>query len=213
MSKIGKVFGGGGDGGAGQIAADRQKDEADRASQIKKGIALINERFRGFGKKSGYLDDYKQAYTDYYLPQLDDQYQEAQDQNLFALSDAGLLKSTARNKAFTDLAEDYELQKGGILNKAEIVAGDHRANINAERDSIINQLLASANPSVAAASARQSANALRASTPNFSPLAAVLAPTVGAGANYLEGRRARAAGADLSASDPRSTGSTYTVRG
>lgn len=209
MGKLSSLFGGGSD----DAAAQRRAEEEERQRRIGEGVARINAAFGGFNRD--YFDARRTAYNDFYLPQLEEQYADAQEKQLYALADAGLLKSTTRNEVFSDLARDYELERGNILTGGERAAADLRSRINDERSALIARLEASANPDLAASGASAAVRALRDSPPNFSPLATVLTPIAVGASNYLEGRRnTRALGEDAgpSAADPRRSGGTYSVR-
>jgi len=209
MSKFG---GGGGDGGAQAAAEQRAKEEAERKARIQQGLGAINDSFSGFN--NNFYQTRAKAYDDYYQPQLQDQYEEAQENVMSQLARAGLLHSTAGNEARTDLEKQFALQRGAISGRGQSEASDFQSRINAERNALIAQLNASADPDIAASSAFNTSQALRDTSPTYSPLQQVLTPLAVAGGNYLEASKDARLAAQYGtpgATDPRAKRGTYTV--
>lgn len=208
-----KIIGGGGskgDGGAAAAAAQRQQEEADRQAKITQGLTAINDSFSGFG--DDFFQSRARASDEFFLPQLEDQFTQGNEAILAQLARAGLLKSTAANTAQADLRKQFELQQGSIRNRGQQAASDLESRVNAERNALVAQLQASANPEIAASSASAATRALRDTAPEFSPLAQVLTPTVAAGTNFLEAQRdARLLSQAPQSSDPRRMGGAFRV--
>lgn len=112
----------------------------------------------------------EQAQKDFYLPQLDNRRNDAQEQLTFALARAGLLDSTAAGERQGDLAQQYSLERGSILSKiAQDIAGQSN-RLNQQRSSIEAGLRASGDASAAANQALSTAVTFRDDMPTLDPL-------------------------------------------
>ena len=87
-------------------AADSQaKAEAARQKAITQGMGAIDSSFAGFN--DDFYNKQAQAYSDYYTPQVNKQYQTAGQNTLFGLTRSGLNDSSAGAKAYGDLDSTY----------------------------------------------------------------------------------------------------------
>lgn len=92
----------GGDGGAGQMRADEQ----ERQRKVQAAVDAVNLTFNGRGRKDMY-DDIQSATRDVAVRDLDKQYTQASNQNLFGLARSGLLGGSVDAEAGSDLATRY----------------------------------------------------------------------------------------------------------
>jgi hypothetical protein len=144
----------------------RQQEDA-RQTRIKDGSAKIDQAFKGFD--TPYYEGVGKAYTDYYTPQLDRQYQTARDKVTYNLADSGGLDSTAAGKKFGDLTADYGIQKQQIADKAIGASQDLRGNVERNRSELVQQLETGSGVESTGATAVARANSLSAPE-QFSPL-------------------------------------------
>lgn len=114
----------------------RREEEARREAAIAQGRELIESQFGQFD--DSYYDTLRQNYLDYYMPQLDTQYQRALESTTYDLARRGLLNSSAANRKLADLNEALAVQRGTIANQAEDVAAKQRAQVLADRDTLLN---------------------------------------------------------------------------
>jgi len=152
--------GGGGDGGAAQMEAERQ-------ARIKQGMADIDQRFAGFD--NSFYDARKQAYLDYAAPQVQQQYKEAGDNLKFALARNGLLKSGASAQREGSLANALAQNNVSLGNAAQDQVNQLRQQVQDQKSTITNQLVASGDPSIAAAQAASATSGLQAPS-TFRPI-------------------------------------------
>lgn len=162
-----------------QIAeAERARAEEEaRQGRISSGLNNIKAVFDGgdydgqsYAGVSPLLAQREQAQKDFYLPQLENQFNTGKEQLTFALARAGLLNSSAAGKKQAELGEQYALQRGDILSRiAQDIAGT-RTRINQNRSSIESGLRASGDATAATNQALQAAVAFREDQPTFSPL-------------------------------------------
>jgi hypothetical protein len=121
----------------------------------------------GFG---GLADQRKQAYLDFYQPQLNQQRDNARDQLTFALSRAGLLDSTAAGKKTADLNTQFGIRQGEITSGANQEATRTRGQVQDARAALESQLRASGDASGTIDAGLSRADILRQEQPAFSPL-------------------------------------------
>lgn len=155
--------GGGGDGGAGEA---RAREEARQAS-IRTGMGNIDSAFAGFN--DDFFNARGKAYTDYAMPQLDEQWGKAQEDLTYGLSRSGLLNSSAAAEKMADAKRDYDRQRQAIESTGLDYANQARGDVERNRSDLVAQLNATADPTSAAQAAANRAGMLSAS-PGFQPL-------------------------------------------
>jgi len=154
-------------GGGTDYAKEAQKAEDKRQAAIKKGTADVNKQFAGFNQ--GFYDKRRQAYLDFALPQLADQYRTTHGQVGFGLSDRGIRGSGAAQKQWSDLFKTTESAKQGIADSATAQANDLKKQIAAQQQNLINQLYITSDPAQAKQAAISTAAGFQ--TPStFAPL-------------------------------------------
>lgn len=158
------MCGGGGSKGDGGAAAR----EAQRQSNIKAGYDQIQSVFGGFN--DDFYGQRSQAYTDYAMPQLDDQYAKAVEQLTFALARNGRLDSSTAATQRADLQKDYDLQRTSIQDKGLQYGNDARSSVERSRADLVAMNTNLANPNQIASEAQGRLAGLQA-MPSFSPLA------------------------------------------
>lgn len=122
----------------------------------------------GFGD---YLDDRRQAFLDFHLPQLQAQFNDARDQLTFALSRAGILNSTAAGERQGDLTERFGVQQGIVRSRADDDIQGVRANLADTKAALEAQLRATGDASAVTNDAINRAMLVRNSRPVLSPVA------------------------------------------
>jgi hypothetical protein len=169
-----------------QMLADSQearRKEEGRQARIKDGTGQINDIFSGFGEE--YYDDFRDTYLDYYQPQIDRQYGDAQDQLTYALTRAGTLKSTMAAEKFAKLGENYQDQRASTAANALSATSTLRGKTNSERSGLISLLNATGDADMAANEALSRSQQLFEEVPNVSPLGPIFAGvSSGIGNNY-----------------------------
>ena len=173
--------GGGDDGGA-------AKREAERQAKISQGLTNINSQFSQFD--DGFFSEREQAYTDFALPQLDDQYGKEKEQLIFALARNNRLDSNSRSERLADLEQNLNLQRTNIFDDALGFANQARADIENSRGNLVSQNASLQNPSAIADLASQRATSL-ASAPNFDPLGSLFQNTTAGIATAAQAQQKR----------------------
>jgi hypothetical protein len=145
------------------------------------------------GQRTGGFDDafynnYKQKVLDYYQPDEQRQYQQAQRDLTYNLARAGTLQSSTEADKQGDLAYDDALQKANIVANANTQTGNLQNQIQSNKQDLINQLYATDDPTLTANLAESSAKASQLQDPTLTPAASLFTPAltaVGSTANYL----------------------------
>jgi hypothetical protein len=166
-----------------KMAQQQRQDELDRQNRVNQSIGNINSAFGQFD--NNYFNQKGQDYLGVYQPQVDRQYKEAQSDTLYQLARQGITNSSAGAKAFGDLYRDYGQQNLSLQSKANDYMNQARQQVEAQRNSLINQATATANPSAAASEAANSVGSLQMVQPTggYSPLSGLFNTFTGALAN------------------------------
>jgi len=186
-------FGGGGGGGMQmgdwmgilQSQQARQEEEA-RQRRITEGRGLIDKQFELFDKNPAYFDRYRQAMVDYYNPQINRQYSDAANNLTFSLADAGTLRSSAAADVTADLVRQRDAARTNLNAKADSALGDLRNQIASHKDTAINQLMSTEDPSIGVNTALNQISNVQLAKPDLSPLGQLFSQAAIGGANALK---------------------------
>jgi hypothetical protein len=144
-----------------------EQEEARRQAAVKAGTAAINSEFASFN--DNFFNGRQQAYLDYALPQVDDQFKEARDQLIFALSRSGLTNSSAGAEQLGGLDKQLGDRRRAAVDTARQVANQARQDVAGQKADLLSTLSATFDPASAASGARSRAQFLS-SAPTFEPL-------------------------------------------
>lgn len=141
------------------------------------------------GQKTGgfdqaYYDNYRQQYLNLYQPDEARQYEEAQRDLGYSLANSGITRSSMAADKQGELAYNDQLEKAKIVSDASNAEQGLRNTVESEKQSVINQLYSTEDPSLAASLSQNSANAINLQTPTFTPGAQLFGAaltTVGSG--------------------------------
>lgn len=147
----------------------RQEEEA-RQSRIKVGQQKIDESFTGFN--DDFYNKYQNDYTNYYAPQLEDQYADAVKRLTLQLAQTGNLTGSTGVNQLADLKKYYDTQNMSVTNQALDATNKLRGTIDTKKSQLYQDNRASADPGNAASAAASAARALQPTLPS-SPLANV----------------------------------------
>lgn len=160
-------------------AAARAAEEARQAS-IRSGMANVDTTFAQFDDP--FYQGRSKAYTDYYIPQVKDQYDEARKGLVYDLTRQGIMNSSAGADKLAKLDSEYNKQNSYYTDAGQSYANQVRGDVENNRSQLYSQVQASADPSAAAASAAARAQSLTAA-PAFSPLGQLFQQFAQQGAN------------------------------
>lgn len=166
-------------------SANMDAREVMRQGDVGIGRIGIDKAFSKFD--DGYYNGYKNDYTGYYNPQLEDQYNKAIDKTTAALAGRGMLESTAGINQFGDLTKKNNQAKTDIANEAQDAANKLRGTVQNEKSSLYSLNEASADPQSVNAQAVGAATSLVA-PPTYSPLGQVFADAMQGISTYQQAR-------------------------
>ena len=201
-------------GGAGMTWAVKGPD----GKIYNQGDPLTYDTTYDTGQKTGGFDDdfynsYRQKVLDYYEPDEAKQYSEAQRDLTYNLARAGTLQSSTAADKQGDLAYNDALQKANIVANANQQTGQLQSQIQANKESLINQLYATDDPTLTANLAESSAKASQLQDPTLTPAAALFTPAMSAVgsavSSYLNPYSPVAQGAGGGVSSPTPASSNY----
>lgn len=151
-----------------QAQASQFMQALQRQQEIQSGMRNINKVFGQFD--DGFYDNRRQAALDYYMPQADQQYADAEKQLTFALARSGGAQSSAAAQQHADLEKRMTAARQGIMDQADTSTQNMRNQVESARSDIVGMLNQTGNASTAMDNARSRVAAL--STPeSYSPLA------------------------------------------
>jgi hypothetical protein len=179
--------------GAGPAGASTWGLEDASGKIYKQGDPLSITSTYDTGQKTGGFDDafynnYKQQILDYYQPDEQRQYDQAQRDLTYNLARAGTLQSSTAADKQGDLAYNDALQKANIVANANAQTGNLQNQIQSNKQDLINQLYATDDPTLTANLAESSAKASQLQDPTLTPAASLFTPAltaVGSAANSL----------------------------
>lgn len=145
-----------------------QAPVASRENEQNYGDYLVSKGmlFKNTQTNPGFTPDFYRNVTDSYInfemPLLSTQFNQANKALQYKLGNQGLLRSSAGNTLNDALSRQMSLKKIDIANQGVQKSQDLQAAVGQERQNITNQLIASANPAMAASSAAAAAGRLSA---------------------------------------------------
>src|SRR5690606_5344548 len=159
-----------------------------RQHKVNLGKIGIDQAFSKFG--DDYYKKYRDDYTGYYFPQLDEQYGKVTDKMTAVLADRGILSSSIGSNKFADLAKEHSNARTNIANEALDAANKLRAQVENAKSNLYSLNEASADPQAINAQAIGRATALVA-PPTDSPLGNIFAGALDAFGNHMSARQNR----------------------
>jgi len=185
-----------------------REEEEERQARITEGVERIDGIFDQFG--DDYYSDRRSAYEGYYLPQIEDQYSDAQDNVTYALARSGTLKSTMAGDKMADLLKDYNDQRAAVASNANADVQNAKSRIARQRSNLIQQLNSTGDASRTANEALSQATQLYEEQPEYNPIGDIFAGAASGIGGYVKNNQNQQL---LDAYyGPRATGSARTVR-
>lgn len=145
--------------------------EMDRQTNTKKSRSAIDTAFGGFD--DNYFSGIAQSVLDYYLPQLDSEFADTNEQLTYKLGRQGILRSKAAVDKRAKLQGDYGVQRSGITNKAADAAREARANVASVKNTLYNYADTAADPADVNLRLSSETARLKAYAPELTPMTKV----------------------------------------
>lgn len=169
-------------------ARARRQAENDRQSNIRTGTAAVNDSFDKMFT-SDFYNGQQKNYTDYYKPQLDDQFADSQKKLTYWLSDRGLLDSSTRNDKKADLTKMYDTDMRQINNSALDLTNKTKSDVAGARAGLIGDVTNGADPGYAGTAASSAVQSLSL-PPTYNPIGDMFGSFTGALATQAAAERA-----------------------
>lgn len=154
-------------------AQEARAQEEARQARIRAGSAKVDQTFAGFD--DNWFSGKRQEHMDFYQPQLDDQFKDANEQLIYALSRAGTLNSSIAADKQADLSKRYDLQKATILSQANDSSNQMRGQVQGEKSNLLAQLNATGDADRVSNDALSRSQQLFQAAPSYNPLGDIFA--------------------------------------
>ena len=161
-----------GDGGASKMAKQQRADEQAREARIRAGMGQIDSAFAGFDDP--FYQSRAKAYSDFAMPTVDRQANDARRALIYALSRNNNLDSSAAIRKNTELNRDTNEARINVANQGQDMANRTRADVENARSGVVAQLNATGDSSAASAAALRQVQNLT-MPQGFSPLGQLFA--------------------------------------
>jgi len=173
-----------------QQVKEAEKKEAERQARLASGKTGIDEQF---GKiNDDFYKTYQNSYLNYYMPQVNDQYNIAKDDTNYGFARAGTLNSSMSAKGLADLYRKKLDQDAMVRSQADAAAGALRGNVSDAKNAAINQLYATEDPTMATNLATNSIKNLQGQQPKYDPLGELFNTAAVGAAGYINANSQRA---------------------
>lgn len=132
-------------------ALARQREE-ERAALVAQNQQIVDSSLSGFN--GDFYRGLTDAFTNYYAPQLDTQYADADRSLRLGLADQGILASSAANRQHSNLMERYLDARADIGNRAQDAVQKTQTQVEGTRANLYDLARSGAAPTAVASSAR-----------------------------------------------------------
>lgn len=164
--------------GQGTVAINPQQYTPEQLARAQSNygnyLAQQGQLYTGKASSTGFNDDFynqrKQAQLDVQLPQMGQQFQQTQKGLAYQLANKGLLRSSTATNLGQSLKNEFGFQKQNLDQAAQQSSNQLRSSVEGQRQQIVGQLEASADPAAALSLATGAATSLNAPS-TFAPLA------------------------------------------
>jgi len=169
---------------AAKAEAETRAREEKRQADITAGKVNIDNAYATFN--DDYYGGYKDTYTGYYNPQVDDQYAQAKDKLTAALTGRGIYESSPGIAKMAELDKTYNQGRTQVANDAEAASRGLQSSVENSKTDLYALNQSSADPEGIGSRAVGQATAL-AAPQSFSPLGSLFAGLLSGFANTGQG--------------------------
>ena len=139
------------------------------------------------GFDQNFYDKFTNAQLGYYMPAEDRQFTQAQTNLDYGLARAGTLNSSIADTQLANLTYQDTLNKSQIQSTADTATAQLRDTVASDKNTAINQLYATENPSTAASTAAGLVGNVQLTTPQLNPIGQLFTPIAVGTGNALAG--------------------------
>jgi hypothetical protein len=169
---------------------EAEKKEAERQARLATGKKGIDEQFSKIGDP--FYKTYQDNYLNYYTPQVEDQYKIAKDDTNYGFARAGTLNSSMSAKGLADLYKKKLDSDAMVRSQADAAVGQLRGNVLEAKNSAVNQLYATEDPTMATNLATNSVKNLQGQQPKYDPLGELFNTAAVGAAGFINANSQRA---------------------
>lgn len=137
-----------------------ERQQREREQAISQGMGAIETSFAGFNPQ--FYNQVRQNQLGSLMPQFAEQYQNTNKSMVFGLANRGLLDSSAARGQGNALGRQTSLGQIIVGNQAQQAANDMQRSVQSEKGNLVNQLIASQDPALAAQQAVGAAASIQA---------------------------------------------------
>jgi hypothetical protein len=157
-----------------QMQAQQAAAEAARQERIREGQGGIDKAFGQFNP--AYYDKFRQSFSNFYTPQVADQYARAKDKLVATLAGRGMHESTVGAAKYGDLEKTRTTALTDIGNKGMDASNDLRSKVEGAKTNLYGLNVGASDPAMMASQAQGAAASIAA--PSLSPLGQVFSSTL-----------------------------------
>ena len=139
------------------------------------------------GFDQSFYDKFTNAQLGYYMPAEDRQFTQAQTNLDYGLARAGTLNSSIADTQLANLTYQDAMNKSQIQSTADTATAQLRDTVASDKNTAINQLYATENPSTAASTAAGLVGNVQLTTPQLNPIGQLFTPIAVGTGNALAG--------------------------
>lgn len=173
MGFLDGLFGGDAEKEAKRARRTANREAREREAAITAGTAKVRGAF-----ESTYTDDFynglRAALENYYLPQAETQFQDAQKDTVYGLTRQGLRQSSERGERFGDIQSRFDLAKQDIVRRGQGLVDNRKSEVGRALENAILQINAAEDP-FSAAEIGANNSSLMTYAPEYQPLGQVFA--------------------------------------
>lgn len=184
-----------------QEAAEARQREEQRQARIKDGNVKIEQQFARFDNP--FYGQRRQAYMDFYQPQLDNQFKDAREAMTYELARAGLVNSSVAGDRLGDLQREYDVNRASILSRATGEENNLRSRVNQERAALVTQLNATADADRVSNEALARTQVIQQETPRYDSLGDIFGGLLGGIGQFMQGQQDNRVLGSLGTNSPR----------
>lgn len=139
------------------------------------------------GFDDSFYNDFTNAQLGYYMPAEDRQFTQAQTSLDYGLARAGTLNSSIADTQLANLTYQDTMNKAQIQSTADQATAQLRDTVASDKNTAINQLYATENPSTAASTAAGLVGNVQLTTPQLNPIGQLFTPIAVGTGNAIAG--------------------------
>jgi len=166
------------------------------------------QEFAGIGQD--FYENYRKSLQDFYVPTVEDQFQNAKQENLFDLARKGLIRSSVAADRSGELLKNKADADAQIQSQIEGQVSGLQSDVNNAKTKATQLLTATEDPTTAMNTALTEVNAIQSRSPQFSDLGNLFAWALNAYSTYRNAEAGRERLAQIPVSSPyASSGRVY----